>query len=57
MQDGPSGVAPRNIPLVLDVDGTLLRSDLLLETFWAAVGRDLPATVRATALDHLRQSY
>jgi 4-hydroxybenzoate polyprenyltransferase len=26
--------------LVVDLDGTLLRSDLLYETFWSAVGRD-----------------
>jgi len=26
-------------PLVLDVDGTLLKTDLLLETFWHALGR------------------
>ncbi len=26
-------------PLVLDVDGTLLKTDLLLETFWQALGR------------------
>jgi len=32
-------------PLVLDIDGTLLRTDLLLETFWAAMGRDLWATL------------
>ena len=34
------------IPLVLDVDGTLLRTDLLYETFWAALGHDFPATMR-----------
>lgn len=32
-------------PLVLDIDGTLLRTDLLLETFWAALGRNLLATL------------
>lgn len=26
-------------PLVLDVDGTLLRTDMLFESFWAALGR------------------
>lgn len=34
------------VPLVLDVDGTLLRTDLLYECFWAAMGRDVPATLR-----------
>ncbi|MFT7594152.1 MAG: 4-hydroxybenzoate polyprenyltransferase [Paracoccaceae bacterium] len=32
-------------PLVLDIDGTLLRTDLLLETFWAAMGRNLWAAL------------
>ena len=27
-------------PLVLDVDGTFLRTDMLFETFWAGLGRD-----------------
>ncbi|PCH74940.1 MAG: prenyltransferase [Rhodobacteraceae bacterium] len=35
-----------NVPLVLDVDGTLLRTDLLYETFWAALGHNLFATLR-----------
>lgn len=35
-----------NVPLVLDVDGTLLRTDLLYETFWAALGSDVVATLR-----------
>jgi len=33
-------------PLVSDVDGTLLRTDLLYETFWAALGRNLWMTLR-----------
>jgi len=37
------------MPLVLDVDGTLLRTDMLHETFWAAMGRDSPAALRALA--------
>ncbi len=32
------------LPLVLDIDGTLLRTDLLYETFWAALGHNLAAT-------------
>lgn len=34
-----------NVPLVIDVDGTLLRTDLLYETFWAALGHDVLATL------------
>jgi len=34
--------------LVLDVDGTLLRTDLLFETFWAALSRRFVATLGAT---------
>jgi len=41
-------------PLVLDVDGTLLRTDLLYESFWAGLGRAPIATLRA-CLRHLRQ--
>lgn len=33
-------------PLVLDVDGTLLRTDMLYETFWAALGHALFATLK-----------
>ncbi len=35
-------------PLVLDVDGTFLRTDLLFEAFWAGLGRDPFATLRAS---------
>ncbi|MFV0359661.1 UbiA family prenyltransferase [Tropicimonas sp.] len=35
--------------LVVDLDGTLLRSDMLLETWWETVSRDLPAALRALA--------
>lgn len=46
--------AERNIsatrrPLVLDVDGTLLRTDLLHEAFWAGLGRAPLATLGAVA--------
>ncbi|MBN2906094.1 MAG: UbiA family prenyltransferase [Rhodobacteraceae bacterium] len=34
-------------PLVLDVDGTFLRTDLLLECFWAGLGRAPRATLAA----------
>ncbi len=34
-------------PLVLDVDGTFLRTDLLYETFWAGLGRAPITTIRA----------
>ncbi len=33
------------LPLVLDIDGTLLRTDLLFETFWAALGHNIAATL------------
>ncbi|MEJ2000106.1 MAG: haloacid dehalogenase-like hydrolase [Maritimibacter sp.] len=38
-----------NRPLVLDVDGTLLRTDMLLECFWAGLGKDPLATLKASA--------
>ncbi|MFZ1725679.1 MAG: UbiA family prenyltransferase [Albidovulum sp.] len=34
-------------PLVLDVDGTFLKTDMLFESFWAGLGRDPWATLRA----------
>jgi 4-hydroxybenzoate polyprenyltransferase/phosphoserine phosphatase len=37
------------VPLVLDVDGTLLQTDLLLENLWAAVRADFRATLHAVA--------
>ncbi|WP_444464055.1 UbiA family prenyltransferase [Rhodobacter capsulatus] len=36
-------------PLVLDVDGTFLRTDLLYESFWAGLGRNPLATLRIAA--------
>ena len=45
---GPSvPVAER--PLVLDADGTFLRTDMLLECFWAGLGKQPIATLRAAA--------
>ena len=38
-----------NIPLVLDVDGTFLKTDLLFETFWSGLGHAPLATLKATA--------
>ncbi|TYB82966.1 UbiA family prenyltransferase [Maritimibacter fusiformis] len=35
-------------PLVLDVDGTFLATDMLLECFWAGLGRDPIATLAAS---------
>lgn len=35
--------------LVVDLDGTILRGDMLLETFWSAFGRDWRVPVRAGA--------
>jgi len=41
-------------PLVLDVDGTFLKTDLLLENFWAGLGRDPLATLGAS-VRHIRR--
>lgn len=35
--------------LVVDLDGTLLRSDMLYESFWSALGRDWRSPFRASA--------
>lgn len=46
----PDDTAPdrdTEIPLVLDVDGTLLSTDMLYETFWAALGQSFLATLIA----------
>ena len=40
-QDFPADV------LIVDLDGTLLRSDMLYESFWSALGRDWQAPLRA----------
>ncbi|MGH1331458.1 MAG: UbiA family prenyltransferase [Paracoccaceae bacterium] len=40
-------------PLVLDADGTFLRTDMLLETFWAGLGKD-PIRVIRTSFANLR---
>lgn len=42
-----------NVPLVVDVDETLLRTDVLYETFWKAFGR-APVRVVRNALRHSR---
>lgn len=39
---------PREI-LVVDLDGTLLRSDMLFESFWSAFGRDWRSPFLAVA--------
>ncbi|OYX43800.1 MAG: prenyltransferase [Rhodobacterales bacterium 32-67-9] len=38
-------------PLVLDVDGTFLKTDMLFETFWAGLGSDPVATLRTVAMN------
>lgn len=38
-----------NTILVVDLDGTLLRSDMLYESFWSAFGRDWRSPLRAVA--------
>ena len=42
-----------NKPLVLDVDGTFLKTDMLFESFWAGLGQDPVATLKAS-FAHLR---
>jgi len=39
----------REIVLVVDLDGTLIRSDMLLESFWSAFARDWRTPLRAVA--------
>ena len=41
-------------PLILDVDGTFLKTDLLLEAFWAGLGQ-APFATMAAALRHFRR--
>jgi len=41
-------------PLVLDVDGTFLRTDLLYECFWAGMGQAPVATLKATLANFTR---
>ncbi|WP_363322733.1 UbiA family prenyltransferase [uncultured Litoreibacter sp.] len=36
-------------PLILDVDGTFLRTDMLFETFWSAMGRAPVETLKVAA--------
>ena len=36
-------------PLVLDIDGTLLRTDMLFENVWAGLGTDPIRTIKAGA--------
>jgi len=36
-----------NKPLVLDVDGTFLKTDMLMENFWAGLGQNPKATLKA----------
>lgn len=42
-----------NKPLVLDVDGTFLQTDILYEGFWAGLGQNPMATIKAV-FKHLR---
>jgi len=47
MMDSVSSVCRRHFVLVVDLDGTLLRSDILHECFWAAFSRDWRSLVFA----------
>ncbi|AKS45300.1 4-hydroxybenzoate polyprenyltransferase [Octadecabacter temperatus] len=44
-------------PLVLDADGTLLRTDMLLEGIWKGLGTDPAATLKAFALIKDRAAF
>ncbi len=46
MPDSEQNEQSGQLPLVVDVDGTLLRTDLLFESFWAALGRHPVATCK-----------
>ena len=46
-EDSSSERERNNLPLVVDLDGTLLRSDLLHETFWSAFAHDLLIPIRS----------
>ena len=37
------------VPLVIDIDGTFLKTDLLFEGFWQALGKQPLATIKAAA--------
>lgn len=45
----PSEPSQTPAVLVVDLDGTLLRSDMLYECFWSALGRDGWSTLRAAS--------
>lgn len=47
MDDTGTFMKTETKPLVLDVDGTFLKTDLLFETFWAGLGQAPIATIRA----------
>ena len=49
--------AQSNKPLVLDADGTLLRTDMLLEGIWKGFGTDPAATFKAFALVSDRAAF
>lgn len=37
------------VPLVIDIDGTFLKTDMLFEGFWQALGKEPLATIKAAA--------
>lgn len=42
---------PDKTPLVLDVDGTFLRTDMLFECFWAGLGKDPIAVIKTSVMN------
>lgn len=43
-------MATNKIPLALDIDGTFLKTDMLLENFWSALGKEPLATLKSSIM-------
>lgn len=51
MKTHDSEQGDKTVPLVLDVDGTLLKTDQLYESFWASMAHDFGAAMRVALSD------
>ncbi|CUH64145.1 Decaprenyl-phosphate phosphoribosyltransferase [Thalassovita gelatinovora] len=49
MEMTPASPHPQKVPLIVHLEGALLRTDLGYESFWAALGHDVPGTLRHLA--------
>ncbi|WP_323786164.1 UbiA family prenyltransferase [Thalassovita sp.] len=49
MKMTPASQHLEKVPLILHLEGALLRTDLSYESFWAALGHDVPVTLRHIA--------